>query len=297
MAPKLVSIIITTYNRKQDIEKCLDSIFNNDYNNIRIIVVDNASSDGTADFLEQKYGSKINLIKSDKNLMAGGGRNLGAESAKGEYLLFIDSDNIIDSKMISELVTGMEKNKNAGMVGPLMYYLSDPKMIWWAGANINLWTSKTSYIGINEYDEGQYDDIMEVGHIPNVFLVKKEIWDEIGGINEDYIMHYEESDLAERIKRKDAKLYRIPTAKTYHNIPASSDESGRNFGAESLERVYYTSRNRIIFIKRNASIIQYIFFCLFFLMPFSFFYITKYKGFKMKMKYLIGLMDGLIWKK
>ena len=260
----LVSIIIVTFNRKNDVVRCLDSVFKNNYDNFETIVVDNASSDGTAEYLEEKYGNKINLVKSDKNLMAGGGRNLGTKHAKGEYLLFIDSDNIIDKTMISELILGIKKNKNAGMVGPIMYYLSDTKKIWWAGADINLWTSKTSYIGIDDYDKGQHNKITEVGHIPNVFLIKRSTWDEVGGIDADYVMHYEESDLAEKVKRKGYKLYLIPDAKTWHNVPLSSDNTGRNFGAESLKRIYYTSRNRIVFMKKNANFFQFTFFFIFY---------------------------------
>ena len=171
----LVSIIIVTYNRENDIDKCLESVFRSSYKNYEIIVVDNASKDNTIQILERKYKDKIKLIKSKKNLMAGGGRNLGAKYANGTLLLFIDSDNIIDKDMVKELVNSILGLYNAGLVGPLMYYYVDPKRIWWAGANINLWTSKTTYIGIDETDKGQYNDVRKVGHIPNIFMIKN-IW-------------------------------------------------------------------------------------------------------------------------
>lgn len=294
---KLVSVIIVTYNRKGDIAKCLESVLKNVYDNFEIIVVDNASSDGTADFLRKKYNSKIKLIKSEKNLMAGGGRNFGAKNAIGEYFLFIDSDNIVDKNMITELVLGIDKIKDAGMVGPLMYYFSDPKKIWWAGADINLWTSKTNYIGINEYDEGQYNDIIKVGHIPNVFMLKKDVWMDVNGIDADYVMHYEESDLAEKIKKCGYEPYLVPKAKTWHNVPLSNEKNIRNYGGESPERTYYTARNRVLFMRRNAPKINYLFFVLIFNNIFLLAYIFNYiknKRWDLAKTYAEGVAAGLM---
>lgn len=289
----LVSVIIPTYNRKNDLDLCLDSVLMNDYENIEIIVVDNASTDGTAELLNAKYKNKITVIKSSKNLMAGGGRNMGASFAQGDYLLFIDSDNVIDKRMIGELVNSLEDLEQAAMVGPLMYYYKDKKKIWWAGADINLWTSKTNYIGNNKIDIGQYQKIEEVGHIPNIFMIKKDIWKMIGGIDEDYVMHFEESDLAERLREKKFKLYLVPTAKTWHNVSLPSEKGTRNFGGESSERAYYTGRNRVLFMKKNSFILQYLFFLFFFLPLFSLFYMSKYKNPVLKSRYIRGVRDGI----
>ena len=76
---KLVSVIIVTYNRKKDIALYLTSVSKSNYDNYEVIVVDNASSDNTVEVLEKNYCNKIKLIKSDENLMAGGGRNEGAK--------------------------------------------------------------------------------------------------------------------------------------------------------------------------------------------------------------------------
>ena len=93
-----LSIIVVTYNRKEEVLDCLKSIFENDYKNFELILVDNASTDGTIVAVEKVFGNKIKIVKSKINLMAGGGRNLGASYAKGKHLLFIDSDNVIDKK-------------------------------------------------------------------------------------------------------------------------------------------------------------------------------------------------------
>ncbi len=293
-----VSIIIATYNRLRDVDLCLESIFTSTYINFEVIVVDNASTDSTSEFLEKKYKNKLKLIKSETNLMAGGGRNLGAKYARGNYLLFIDSDNVIDGEMVRELVNFCKNLKQVGMVGPLMYYYEDKNRICWAGATINLWTSKAKYIGIGEIDCGQYKKVREVGHIPNVFMIKKEVWKSVGGIDELFGIMYEESDLAERIKNNGFKLYIIPSAKTWHNLPAGNRNPLRAIG-ETQKRVYLISRNRIVFMKKNCNILQLVCFAILFLPLFTLFYeykLIKLRQYKFAGQYIRGVWDGIMLK-
>jgi len=292
----LISIIIPTYNRKNDLESCISSILISEYRNIEIVIVDNASTDGTAELLNEKYKNEIKVIRSDINLMAGGGRNLGAKYAKGEYLLFIDSDNIIDYKMIGNLVYGIKSIKNAGMVGPSMRYYKEKNRIWWAGADINLWTSRTSYVGSYEIDSGQYDAIREVGHIPNCFMIKKDIFFNARCFDEFFGIMYEESDLAEKIKELGYKIFIIPSAKTWHNVPMRASDILRTHGLHNEERAYLISRNRVYFMKKNANILQYFIFLIFFLPAFTIYYeykILKFKQYKIAKVYLAGVCDGI----
>jgi len=292
-----VSVIVVTYNRKEEVLDCLESIFGSDYKDFELILVDNASTDGTIEFVKKTIGSRVKIIKSETNLMAGGGRNLGATYAKGKYLLFIDSDNVIGKRMISELVENAEKIENWGILGPLMYYFKDKKRIWWADSRINLWTSKTYYIGLDKTDNGQFNQIAEVGHIPNVFMLRRDLWEKVGGIDKDYIIHYEESDLAERIRRIGLKLYRIPSAKTWHKVPLYKEQKNRSYFGENQEKTYYVARNRILFMKKNTKWFQYVFFLIFYLPLFSFFYLTKIvkaKRMDLIKIYFSGLKDGIL---
>ena len=295
---KLVSVIVVTYNREKDIVLCLTSVFKSNYDNYEIIVVDNASNDNTVEVLEKNYCNKIKLIKSDENLMAGGGRNLGVKHAKGEYFLFIDSDNIIDKEMINELVNGAESLNDAGMVGPIMYYFKKPDTIWWAGADINFWTSKTKYIGIDETDKGQYSEIRKVGHIPNVYMVKKSVWDSVGGIDIDFVMHYEESDLAEKIKKNGFGIYIIPTAKTWHNIPLPKKGLRGTIGLDNRCRIFYAARNRILFMMKYASRLNFLIFIFIYNNIYLLIYcfiLLLYGRIDLIFSYIKGYLSGVIW--
>lgn len=267
-AGPLVSTIIVTHNRKSDVVECIDSVLRSSYKFIEIIVVDNASSDGTIEELRDRYGDTIKLIKNDKNLYAGGGRNLGARSASGEYLLFIDSDNIVDTGMVKNMVVGVIRNKNLhiGMSGPFTYYKSEPKHLCWVNNRMNLWTSITLFEGVGQVDNGQYNKsaFINVQHIPNVFMVPKNTFEAVGGIDEDYIMHYEESDLAEKLKRRGLAIVLFPQAKAWHNVSMKRQEGHKSFKGENPSMVYYVTRNRIFFMRKNSGGIRlFLFLALF----------------------------------
>lgn len=260
---KKVSIIIPTFNRSKDAISCISSVMCSTYGNIEIIVIDNGSTDKTFENLKWKFkqSEKIKLIRSENNLGAGGGRNRGATEATGNYLLFIDSDNIVDKEMIFNLCNFFEKTNGCGMVGPLMLFKNNPEKIWLYYADINMWSSKACYKGFGEKNKRQYNEVIETGHLPNCFMVKRDDFEKVGGFDEKYFIMYEEADLAEKIKKKlKKKIYLFSKAITYHDFPIDNDEVNKNFGFRSSERAYLTSRNRIYFMKRNASIFQFLIF-------------------------------------
>jgi hypothetical protein len=253
----LISVIIVTYNRKAQVIECIDSVLKSTYRPLEIIVVDNASTDGTAGELEYRYPKQIKLIKSDKNIYAGGGRNLGAKSASGEYLLFVDSDNVIDVDMIENLMKLSldEKNLKIGMSGPFTYYKSAPNRLCWVNNRMSLLTSATFFFGTGQIDNGQYDkfDFIKVQHIPNVFMVRKDIYELVGGIDHEYVMHYEESDLAQKIKKQGYDIVLVPAAKTWHDVVLERQKGHKSFKGENPSMVYYVIRNRIYFMRKNSS--------------------------------------------
>jgi len=296
----LVSVIIVTYNRKGDVVECIESTLNSTYKPIEIIVVDNASSDGTTEELERRYGDKIKLIKSYRNLYAGGGRNLGAKNAKGEYLLFVDSDNAIDSDMIKNMLDVEVRNRylNIGISGPFTYYKSEPRRLCWTNNRMSLLTSITLFEGSGQVDEGQYDkfELIKVHHIPNVFMVSKKIFTEFGGIDKDYVMHYEESDLAEKIKKRGFIVALFPQAKVWHNVPLSRQEGHKSFKGENPSMVYYVSRNRILFMRKNSGGIRLFLFLVLFnniFLLYNLGLLLFYRKFSLMILALKGYFDGL----
>lgn len=295
--PELVSVIIPTFDRQSDVLNCAASILNSSYREIEIIIVDNNSSDRTVEELTKKYSmdSRLKLIKSKTNLGAGGGRNRGAEEAEGKYLLFVDSDNVVDGRMIDHLTNFFENHPDCGMVGPLMLLESDRETIWTYFADINMFTSQAKYKGTGEKNVGQFPEIVPVGHIPNCFMVKRTDFKKVGGFEEKYIVVYEEADLAEKIKRLGKKVYLFTKAITYHAVELSKTNDRNNYGFRSSERAFLLARNRVYFMRRNATLIQFITF-FFIFNPLIFLYyemnLLRNRDFVKAASYACGMCKG-----
>ena len=98
----LVSVIVLNFNAKEFLVNCIDSIFDSNYQNFEVILVDNASSDQTYQICKEKH-PKINLIINEKNLGYCGGNNIGIKSAKGEFIIILNPDTVVDPNWITEL--------------------------------------------------------------------------------------------------------------------------------------------------------------------------------------------------
>ena len=101
----LLSVIIPNYNNSEYLKRCLDSIINNTYSNLEIIIIDDASTDNSVDIINSYKDKRIRLIKNKTNLGAGKSRNIGIKLSKGSYITFIDSDDYVDLDYFSYLIS------------------------------------------------------------------------------------------------------------------------------------------------------------------------------------------------
>ncbi|MFH1473793.1 MAG: glycosyltransferase family 2 protein [Candidatus Aenigmatarchaeota archaeon] len=209
-----VSLVVTSYNRKDLIKKCLNSLLNLDYPNKEILIVDSGSKDGTLEMLRKEF-SKIRLLttKSDSLVEA---HNLGIKETNGDYFMRVDDDLELDKNFVKELVKLMEKDKNIGVSGGKIYY---PKTntIWCVGGKINFLTGIVTTLGIGEKDKGQYDYTREVDYIGSLMFTRREIFDKIGVLDKRFSpLCYEDIDFCVRARKGGYKVVYVPTAVAYH---------------------------------------------------------------------------------
>jgi GT2 family glycosyltransferase len=298
MERKLVSVIIPTYNRKKQVLACIGSIMDSDYPSFEVIVVDNASGDGTAEAVEKAFPS-VKVARLGHNAGAVAGRNEGIRHAKGEHLCFVDSDNLLRRDFLRQLVSAAERDPRAGFVGPKMYFRSDPGRIWYAGVEIDRRTSRTRYRGLNEIDTGRYDSEEEVHHIPNAWLVKREVIDAIGGMDPGYVMTYGEAEWAERARLAGFKVVFCPSAVAYHDVPLPGEKKGlrARIGFDSPYRVYYAARNRALYMRQFAKRSDYLAFILIYNNLFLLWYcglLAAYGRFDLLKAYIRGYLSGVL---
>jgi len=241
----LVSIITINYNESGVTLEMLESLRSLSYDNVQVIVVDNASPNDNPDIIKEKY-PEVLLIKSEHNLGFAGGNNLGVKAANGQYLLFINNDTIVPQNFIGPLVDTLVKDETIGMVSPKIKFHWDASLIQYAGYTpMNHWTIRNNSIGYRQKDDGSFDKEGETESIHGAaMMVPKRVVEQVGMMTEIYFLYYEEHDWAEMVKRAGFKIYYQPKSYILHKESIST-------GKFSPLKTYYIARNRIVFARRN----------------------------------------------
>jgi GT2 family glycosyltransferase len=259
---ELVVIIILNLNKKEDILKCLESVFKFDYSPYEVVVIDNGSTDGSVEAISKTF-PEIHLIRNASNLGVVGGRNQGIEYANNnfqyKYLFFLDNDTSVEKESLSELVNAVRSDKQIGLVTPKSYMMSSSQVIASAGGmGINLYTGFIYDIGSGEVDKEQYDQPKFVTSCAGLVLVKKEIFSRIGWFDEIFNPYgWEDVDFSLRARKKGYKILYVPKAVIYHK----GGKLGRGKALPEYEK--YKARNLFILMKRHTNLLQWIcFICL-----------------------------------
>jgi len=223
MTPR-VSIIVVTYNAEKDIRNFLDSLFQNTpENDWELVLVENKSQDKTLEIIEKYLEiaeenklSKIQLIKSQKNLGYGGGKNLGAKTAKGEILIFLNPDTLLGADWLAPIIAKFDSDEKTGIIGPKILY-GDRETIQSAGG----WVERAGFAhhyGYGEKDTGQWNTEKEVDYVTGACLaVRKKLFDQCLGFDENYFpAYYEETELCYKIKKLGFQVLYLPASSIVH---------------------------------------------------------------------------------
>ena len=257
IASPLVSVVIPTYNRCDMALKCIQSVLDGDYQNIEIILVDNASTDNTVEEVKREFGNRENfhLKVLEKNMMAAGGRNAGLKASKGEYILFLDSDNELYKDTISNLVKAFHDRKDVDYIGLMSINAQRGDTIWLLSAGYNWITSKGENKGENlEVEKAHLDRFYDTYYVPNAFAVTRKAVDIVGGFDEQYYIMFEEADFGYRIAQAGMKAVVCTDVRTHHlgYVAKDDDPKIRNLGIGEPKRAYHFAKNRFIFMKKFA---------------------------------------------
>src|SRR2546425_5353302 len=295
----LVSVVVPTHNRKSAVTRCVESILRSNYPRIEVIVVDDASTDGTFQHLSGLFPS-IELIRFEYEQMVSASRNAGRKHAKGEFIFLVDDDNVVDPDAIAELVKAINDNPHAGIAGPIMYYLRDPGNVWCSGVSRNFLTSITRFS--TEKPDGSASCYL-TDDVPNAFMVRKRVFDEVGDFDQvGFVQHLAEGDFGMRAARKGYEAIMVPKATVWHDVPVRKwpYRGTRNLHLSSSERAYHVARSRILFMRKYASPWAFVLFTVAFLPPIALSHIVMIlresnisdrRG-AFTESYLRGLIDG-----
>lgn len=244
------SILIVSFNTRELTLTCLRSVFEQTHNDaLEVIVVDNQSSDGSAEAIEVAF-PQVRLIRAERNLGFAAANNLAAELAKGEYLLLLNPDTVVLDGAIDKLLRFAETNPEAGIWGGRTLFADEslnPASCW---AKPTLWSLFCQATGLTAlfrntrlfnpeaYGGWLRDSVREVDIVSGCFfLIRRELWEQLGGFDPVFFMYGEEADLCLRARAFGARPMVTPEATIIHYGGAServrADKLVRLFNAKA----------------------------------------------------------------
>src|SRR3989454_3500848 len=262
----LVSVVVPTHDRKNAVTRCVESLLRSNYPRIEVIVVDDASTDGTFQHLSRLFPD-VELIRFEQEQMVAGSRNAGCKRAKGELVFLVDDDNVVHPDAIAELVKAISDNPHAGIAGPIMYYLHQPEQVWCSGVSRNSLTSITRF---STEKPDVFENCYPTDDIPNAFMVRKRVFDEVGDFDQvGFVQHLAEADFSTRAARKGYEAIMVPKATVWHDVPVRTwpYRGTRNLHMSSSQRAYHVARSRVLFMRKYASPWGFVLFTVAFLPP------------------------------
>ena len=210
----MVSIIILNYNAGQILLDCFESVVKTNYDNFEIIVVDNASEDKSYMKCKEKF-ERIHLIENEKNLGYCEGNNVGIKSAKGEFVVILNPDTIVDPDWLNELFLAYYKHGEA-LYQPKHLSLKEKSTIMSTGNMMNVFGFGYAREK-GEKDVNQHNTIEQIGYASGTCLfVPSSIFKKVGLLDPFIFLYHDDLDFGWRAAQLGIKSYYVPSSVIYH---------------------------------------------------------------------------------
>jgi len=246
--PHQVCIIILNWNQAADTLACLESLSNIVYQDKRLVVVDNGSHDDSEALIRRNYPF-VEVFALRENIGCAGGRNTGlafARSLNADFVLFLDNDTVVEPHFLCHLIKIAEANPDIGILTSKIVLHSDSAICWTAGGSIKPDGSVEALHYFAPADEIP-DTVFYVDWVPGcVLLVRREVYEQIGGFDNFYSFYFEDIDFCVRASRLGYKIAVVPHSIVFHKVSQSLG------GGYTPARLYYWSRNRLFFMQRQT---------------------------------------------
>lgn len=257
-------VILVNYNGLKDTEKCVESLLNTSIHP-KIVIVDNASREAGIENIE-KIHPEITILYSRENLGFGRGNNLGIKWAlintQCEYVFILNNDTIVESNTLPVLEKTMHNHPNIGIVAPKIVMMGNPDILWYGGGDIDWWRGSARIPGYM----GPTDSSIALTARKVTFasgcamLVKRELFESIGGFDKRYFMYVEDVDFSLRALKNGWEIRYVPDSLVHHKGQGSNriDDGpfvplldSKNPKMEFF--IYHSVKNRLMNIWDNAS--------------------------------------------
>ena len=230
----LVSVIVLNYNAGELLVNCVNSLKKSEYTNLEILVVDNISSDGSQKKCKEQFPD-IRLIQNEKNLGYCGGNNVGIREAKGEFIVILNPDTIVDPNWLNELIIAYDKF-GEGLYQPKILSLNEENIIQSTGNMLHVFGFGFARDKGNKIID-KIEEIEKIGYASGTCLfTSKKVIDKVGYLDEFLFLYHDDLDLGWRAAQIGINSYHVPKSKIFHVESYSLKWSAKKF--------YWLERNR-----------------------------------------------------
>jgi GT2 family glycosyltransferase len=230
------SVIIVSYNSWDELQVCLRSLVQDSREDYEVIVVDNASQDGSPEKVA-RYFPQVRLVSNPENSGFGGGNNTGARYAQGQYLAFLNPDTVVEPGWLEALISALEADPTAGLATSKILLLSDPGRINTCGNDMHI-SGLTLCRGMG-LPSTAYHTLEEVGAVSGAaFAVRRKLFESLGGFDPGFFLYMEDTDLSLRARLAGFRCLFVPDSVVYHDYRLT-------FGPK---KTYYQERNRYLML-------------------------------------------------
>ena len=228
-----VSIIILNYNGERYLDNCLASVLKNDYKNFEVVLVDNASTDLSVKNAMQTFGNdaRVKLVLSEKNLGFSGGNNLGFTHSKGDYLVFLNNDTVVDSQWLSQLVNALQTDESIGLAQSTILMI-DGKTIQTAGWLYSDYLVQKYGLAENKTSSLRLQPIFEVSVASGASMItRRALINQIGLFDSTIPFFYDDTLLSFKVWLANKRVVTVSDSKIRHIQGAT--------GAWNIQRTTY----------------------------------------------------------
>lgn len=234
MVDSHVSMIIVSFNSRDDLGECIPSLVGQHYSDFEVIVVDNNSADETVSFVEKNYPS-IKVIRNKENYGPAKGYNIGITASRGKYVVLLNPDTIVEKGWLPELVNVMEGDEGIAACQSRVLLHDKPDVINTEGNEVNYlgFTWCRNY-GQKNTDNGGIREI--VGLSVCSAILRRNVLEEIAFFDDDFFMYLDDTDLGLRMQLAGYKVVCNPRSIVYHKYKFTP----------ARQKLYYLERNRLL---------------------------------------------------
>jgi GT2 family glycosyltransferase len=267
-----VTAVVLNWCGEEDTAACIRSLLGSDYPRLRILLVDNASPDGSGERLRTRF-PELEHLSTERNLGYTGGNNVGLEHALSsgtDYVLILNNDTLVEADCVSKLVESAVAFPEAGAVGGKILYHDAPERTWFAGGAL----SHTRVLGVH-LREGELDSNPLGGEVEEVsfltgccLLLSARALSRVGGFAEDFFAYGEDVDLSLRLNASGYRLLYQPGARVLHRVSVDGTPP-------SAFQIFHRDRNRRRLVRHHFSRLARVRFAVFFF-PTRLMHIARY---------------------